>query len=111
VHKSEPLTDLKAAVAKVSAGQRHLSPFLARRIQYSGGIELYGTLTPREREVLLEIGRGKPNKMISRDLELSISTVRRHRENLMSKIDAHSASDVIGFCLRLGLIGGADHSL
>ena len=111
VHKSEPLAHLKPALEQVASGRRHLSAYLAARMRSDSAAELYETLTPREREVLLEIGSGKPNKQVSTDLDLSLSTVRRHRENLMAKIDAHSTADIIGFCLKLGLIGSADTPL
>nr|WP_296748966.1 response regulator [Thioalkalivibrio sp.] len=49
------------------------------------------SLTPRERQVLECLLDGKPNKLIARDLEVSVRTVEIHRSNLMQKMGAKSA--------------------
>ena len=49
------------------------------------------SLTPRERQVLECLLDGKPNKLIARDLDVSVRTVEIHRSNLMQKMGAKSA--------------------
>jgi FixJ family two-component response regulator len=55
----------------------------------------YNTLTPRERQVLREVARGRVNKQIAFDLGISEITVKLHRGNLMRKMQAGSVGDVI----------------
>src|SRR5690606_9711953 len=53
------------------------------------------TLTPREREVLQEVVRGRLNKQIAFDLGISEVTVKLHRGNLMRKMEAGSVGELI----------------
>jgi two-component system, LuxR family, response regulator FixJ len=56
-------------------------------------------LTPRERQVLEALLEGKPNKLIARDLDVSVRTVEIHRGNLMQKMGAKSASHLARLAL------------
>lgn len=47
-------------------------------------------LTPREKEVFLEVIKGKLNKQIAHDLGIALKTVKIHRGNVMRKMKAHS---------------------
>lgn len=53
-------------------------------------VERLETLTPREREVLHEVARGRVNKQIAFDLGISEATVKLHRGNVMRKMEATS---------------------
>lgn len=53
------------------------------------------TLTPREREVLREVARGRLNKQIAFDLGISEVTVKLHRGNVMRKMEAASIGELI----------------
>jgi FixJ family two-component response regulator len=53
------------------------------------------TLTPREREVLHEVARGRLNKQIAFDLGISEVTVKLHRGNVMRKMEALSIGELI----------------
>ena len=61
--------------------------------------ERLATLTPRERQVLEALLDGKPNKLIARDLDVSVRTVEIHRGNLMQKMSAKSASHLARLAL------------
>ncbi|TSE07873.1 response regulator transcription factor [Mesorhizobium intechi] len=58
-------------------------------------IERRETLTPREREVLREVARGRVNKQIAFDLGISEVTVKLHRGNVMRKMEAASIGELI----------------
>lgn len=53
------------------------------------------TLSERERQVLEGLVSGHPNKTIAYDLGISPRTVEVYRANLMTKMDAHSLSELI----------------
>lgn len=52
-------------------------------------------LTLREKEVLLEIKKGKTNKEIARDLCISLATVKSHLIHIYSKLGASSRLDAV----------------
>jgi DNA-binding CsgD family transcriptional regulator len=52
-------------------------------------------LTPREIEVLRQVGDGATNKEIAADLGVAVSTVERHLVNLYTKIGARGRADAI----------------
>jgi FixJ family two-component response regulator len=55
----------------------------------------FETLTPREREVLAQVARGRLNKQIAFDLGISEVTVKLHRANVMRKMEAISIGELI----------------
>ena len=64
--------------------------------------ERIGSLSQREREVLDGLVDGKPNKIIAFDLGISARTVEIYRANLMTKMQAHSLSELV----RMSLLAG-----
>jgi FixJ family two-component response regulator len=58
-------------------------------------VERLETLTPRERQVLQEVARGRVNKQIAFDLGISKVTVKLHRGNVMRKMRAASIGELI----------------
>jgi two-component system, LuxR family, response regulator FixJ len=60
------------------------------------------SLTPREREVLELMTKGKQNKAIAQDLGVSPRTVEIHRARVMEKMSAHSVAELVRMMLDLG---------
>ncbi|MBS0328685.1 MAG: response regulator transcription factor [Proteobacteria bacterium] len=58
------------------------------------------TLTRREREVLELLRRGKPNKVIAAELDLSVRTVEGHRANITEKMGVKSLGQLIELLLK-----------
>lgn len=56
-------------------------------------------LTPREKEILDFIIKGKMNKEISYTLDIALSTVEIHRSNLMKKLKMKNLSELIHYYL------------
>jgi FixJ family two-component response regulator len=54
-----------------------------------------GQLTPREREVLELVTKGKANKVIAGDLDVSQRTVEIHRARVMEKMGASSLAHLV----------------
>ncbi|MEM7305375.1 MAG: response regulator transcription factor [Planctomycetota bacterium] len=63
-----------------------------------------GALTPREREVFQLLAIGHSNKEVARDLDMSLGTAKKHRENLQRKLDCHSAAELARLAIREGLL-------
>lgn len=61
-------------------------------------------LTPKELEVLRRLAGGKTNRRISEDLHLSLSTVKRHLERIISKLGVSDRTQAAVKAVELGLI-------
>ncbi|BAV45396.1 Response regulator [Mesorhizobium loti] len=91
---TKPVRDqtlLDAVIAGVAAdASRRAEAVIVKR-----NIERRETLTPREREVLREVARGRVNKQIAFELGISEVTVKLHRGNVMRKMEANSIGELI----------------
>jgi DNA-binding NarL/FixJ family response regulator len=95
--KDTPPAGIVRAIRAVAVGEPMLSPTITRRLighatGSDGGDrrrharEQLDRLTEREREVAVAIGRGKSNAEISRELYMSIATVKAHVSRLLEKL-------------------------
>jgi FixJ family two-component response regulator len=63
-----------------------------------------GSLTPREREVLNFIVRGRMNKETAHALGITERTIKAHRQRVIAKLGAKSVADLVTMAERLGLL-------
>jgi DNA-binding NarL/FixJ family response regulator len=96
IHRGDSYLSQKVASA-VMAGAMHGSAA-------ANEASALGVLTPREREVFQLLALGKANKEIASVLDLSLGTVKKHRENLQRKLDCHSAAELARLAIREGLL-------
>jgi two-component system response regulator FixJ len=61
------------------------------------------SLSDRERQVLLAVVAGLPNKSIAYDLDISPRTVEVHRANVMAKMRARSLPQLVRMTMAAGL--------
>ena len=61
-------------------------------------------LSPRERQVMEGLVAGLSNKTIARDLNISPRTVEVYRDNVMTKLQAASLSEVVRLAVRAGVL-------
>ncbi|WP_413378889.1 response regulator [Alkalihalobacillus sp. 1P02AB] len=62
--------------------------------------KLVKSLTKREKEVLIEIAKGKSNKEIAADLEITEKTVKTHISNVFSKIEVNDRTQAALFAIK-----------
>jgi FixJ family two-component response regulator len=60
-------------------------------------------LTPREREVLVRVVKGKINKQIAHELGTTVRTIKAHRQRVMEKLEAGSFAELVSIAERLGI--------
>jgi DNA-binding NarL/FixJ family response regulator len=95
--KDTPPPEIVAAIRAVAEGEPMLSPSATRAVlgliresstgDRSGVAQrALDTLTERERDVALEVGRGLSNAEIARRLHLSVPTVKAHVSRLFDKL-------------------------
>jgi DNA-binding NarL/FixJ family response regulator len=61
-------------------------------------------LTPREMEVLTLLASGRANRQIAKELHLSLSTVKRHLEHIMSKLKVSDRTQAVVKAIEMGLL-------
>ena len=61
-------------------------------------------LTPREKEVLKEIGQGRLSKEIADRLHISVHTVNTHRQRILCKLKVGNSLEAIKYARILGLL-------
>ena len=64
----------------------------------------YGTLTPREKQIMHRVVNGDANKVIALDLAITQRTVELHRSNAMQKMEARTFSDLVRMAIALNTI-------
>jgi DNA-binding CsgD family transcriptional regulator len=69
-----------------------------------GRIPSYEQLSPREREVIRLIARGRTNKEIAKRLSISVRTVERHRSSIMDKLGLQNRAELIAYAVQQGLL-------
>jgi len=75
----------------------------ADALQQAELLALYGSLTPREQELLPLLVRGLLNKQAAAELGITEYTVQIHRGNIMRKMKADSFATLVKMTTKLGL--------
>ena len=101
--------EIARAVRAAHAGEALLDPVVAARLVETlaadDGQEPLDRLTPREREVLVLIGRGYSNKRIANELELSEKTVKTHVGHVLAKLGVTDRTQAAVVAVRAGIVG------
>ena len=90
--------DLLDRIQRALASDRENRAQLTQKDQIRARLE---SLTPREREVLQLMTRGRPNKLMAADLGLSQRTIEIHRARVMEKMQAASLAQLVRMTLEL----------
>lgn len=99
--------ELAVALGAVARGLAVLDPELASALvqpRAHAPEPLSEDLTPREREVLLLLAEGLPNKSIAYRLNISEHTVKFHVNAILGKLGAQSRTEAVTRATRLGLV-------
>ena len=106
VVKSEDADELLRGVRAVLAGQGYVSRQIAGAFAAggaAGAASAAARITPREKEVLSLVARGYGNADIAGLLDISVLTVRTHRQRLMEKLGLRNAAEITACAVKLGL--------
>jgi FixJ family two-component response regulator len=66
--------------------------------------ERFASLSPREREIMIQVARGRLNKQIAGDIGIAEGTVKVHRSRLMQKMNARSLAELSRMADKLKLV-------
>jgi DNA-binding NarL/FixJ family response regulator len=98
--------DLLRAIQAVRGGGKFISPLLATEmadLALQKQAAEPDPLTPREKTIVKLLVEGKTPKEIAELLYISIFTVRRHRENILRKLNLKRLADLIRYALSRGI--------
>ena len=100
--KSSDPTEIKSAIQKILDGETYRPEWIdlqneeAQR-QSSIASNQVKTLTPSQLNILIEMGKGKLNKQIAYDLEISEATVKAHITNIFKKLSINNRTQAVLF--------------
>jgi DNA-binding NarL/FixJ family response regulator len=109
--KDSPSNLITHAIHEVAKGNTFHSPAISRRMRTiydevpSGNDHKPAVrLTSREVEVLQLIAEGAANEQVAGELNISIKTVEKHRQNLMDKLRIHDTASLTRYAISSGVI-------
>jgi DNA-binding NarL/FixJ family response regulator len=111
--KNVPVSKLLSALHSIEKGEAAISRSMTMRIldEFSHTVGtaqenrgLLNNLSPREIEILTEIGMGASNNEIAERLFLSVNTVKHHAHNIFSKLGLKNRREAMNFARTTRLV-------
>jgi NarL family two-component system response regulator LiaR len=104
--------ELVHAIRTVDAGEALLHPAVAARVLRELAADddrarRHELLTPREREVLALLARGRANKAIAYELGVAEKTVKTHVGNILGKLGLSDRTQAALYAVREGIADGS----
>jgi DNA-binding NarL/FixJ family response regulator len=98
--------ELSDAVTRVLGGERVLSPAFVTVMagMSTTSADEDGALTPKEREVLALLARGRSNRQMADEMFISAATVKTHLAHLYEKLGVRDRQQAIERALAEGLL-------
>lgn len=100
VLKESPTEEILAGISAVWAGGNYFSAQVSNLVMQPGAP--VPQLTAREHEILLLLAHGRSNKLVARQLDISVRTVETHRLSLRRKLGVDSASELLKIAVTNG---------
>lgn len=105
--KDMPADKLFETIRRVHAGEVFIQPEIASRtlrVSLHAGSELLEPLSEREREVLVLLAQGVPNKEMADRLHIAEGTVKNHVSNILGKLQVQNRTQAADLARRKGLV-------
>lgn len=101
--------ELAIAIRKLANGENTLHPkatslLMTSMNRKSPVNDLISALTIREKEVLTEIAKGKSNKEIGADLQITEKTVKTHVSNIFMKLEVADRTQAALYAVKNGFV-------
>lgn len=105
LQKSADRTDLMSALRSVAEGKTFLPTGLNERL---ASLRQGPVITPRERQILALIAKGRANKEIAAELGNAEDTVKRHISNILEKFSVSDRAQATAEAIRRGIVNVDD---
>ncbi len=102
--KDSPREELFRGVHAAARGESLLAAAVASRLMGRMRTPPGQSLSPREREVLLLVAEGSPNKEVARRLFISETTVKSHLAHIFTKLGVDDRTAAVTVALDRGII-------
>ena len=104
VLKDADVDEIVHAIRAAHRGEVHLDDGVARTLARSlASAHRSGTLTPRERDVLVLVAQGRSNRDVARILSIGERTVQTHLSHVLAKLGLESRTQAALWAVRKGL--------
>lgn len=98
--KEDPSGELIRAVQALKKGEKYLSRLISDDlIRLTLELDQNDILTTREKEVLILLAEGRKSQEIANALFISVNTVRRHRYNIMEKLNIKNLAELVKYAI------------
>ncbi len=105
--KDLPAARLYETIRRVHAGEVFIQPEIASRTLRATlhpGTDFVEPLSDREREVLVMLAQGVPNKEIADKLHIAEGTVKNHVSNILAKLQVQNRTQAANLARKRGLV-------
>lgn len=106
--KTTAVDQVVAAVRVAARGGSVFEPgtaaLLVRQVRDGGRVQPLDVLSPRERDVLAGLARGRSNRQIARALGVGEETVKSHVSSILAKLNLADRTQAAIFGLQQGLV-------
>jgi two-component system, NarL family, nitrate/nitrite response regulator NarL len=103
--KSMEPDEVVDAIIRAGRGETVVAPGMTAKLvrlldnKNNSTSSVFDTLTQREREILMHLGRGESNKAIARQLDISYDTVKLHVRHVLAKLNLSSRVEAAVFAV------------
>lgn len=110
VLKGSDAEELMVAIEKVMSGKSYISPIIAEELlnnyvfSQNETVDPFETLSDREKEIFKLIAEGAGSKEISEKLAISNATLKKHKYNLMRKLNVNDTAGLIKAAIQRGIL-------
>lgn len=102
--------ELLVGIRTVLAGKTYVTPSITRDSPSNPHADATPSsapefsLTAREQQIMRMIANGLTNPEVASALHISVLTARKHRQNLMNKLNLHNSAEITAYAIRSGLL-------
>ncbi|MDM8552290.1 response regulator transcription factor [Desulfobacterales bacterium HSG2] len=113
VLKASPTSDVLEAIRAVYNDEYFLSPKVNAQIivtylrnrKDNSDVSGYNLLSEREQQVFRMLVEGRETSETADILCISLKTVKKHRANIMKKLNVHNMVEMVKYAVKIGIIG------
>ena len=100
---------MEHAIDEIFKGGTYLSPSVSAKANANGAQDSEegassAVLSNREREIMILLANGKPNREIGKLLSISVRTVDTHRSNILKKLSFKTNAELVKLAIAEGWV-------